>query len=470
MLPLRLLSVWSGGQLAVMAGTLLKRRMLAGALRLESEEIRRQGAGQLLGQVLESQVVESLAISGGLVALASVVELALALLVLWAGAGGWLQVLPLLGMLGVTVWMAARYHRSRRAWTLERLAMTDDLVERMAGHRTRLVQEPRDRWHHGEDEALRRYLDRGTELDRRAIVLGTVLPSVWLVVGLVGLTDAFVAGAQPSGLAVALGGVLLAYGALRRLTMGLTHVSGAWISWEQVRAIFAAASRTDAGSPTVARARKGDGQGAAGGQALSLVEASGLSFRYPGRPEPVLRELGLRITPGQRLLLEGPSGGGKSTLGAMIAGLRVPDSGLLLVDGLDRRTLGLSGWRERVVAAPQFHENHVLTGTFSFNLLMGRGWPAGGEDLNEAEAICRELALGPLLDRMPAGLHQMVGETGWQLSHGERSRLFIARALLQRAELIVLDESFAALDPDTLRAAMGCVLKRARTLLVIAHP
>ena len=65
---------------------------------------------------------------------------------------------------------------------------------------------------------------------------------------------------------------------------------------------------------------------------------------------------------------------------------------------------------------------------------------------------------------------QMVGESGWQLSHGERSRLFIARALLQGVELIVLDESFAALDPETLQQAMDCVLQRASTLLVVAHP
>ena len=65
---------------------------------------------------------------------------------------------------------------------------------------------------------------------------------------------------------------------------------------------------------------------------------------------------------------------------------------------------------------------------------------------------------------------QLVGETGWQLSHGERSRLYIARALLQGAELIVLDESFAALDPQTLRDALAYVLEQAPTVLVVAHP
>jgi ABC-type multidrug transport system fused ATPase/permease subunit len=71
---------------------------------------------------------------------------------------------------------------------------------------------------------------------------------------------------------------------------------------------------------------------------------------------------------------------------------------------------------------------------------------------------------------MPAGLLQMVGETGWQLSHGERSRLYIAHALLQGAALIVLDESFAALAPETLRGVQQCVLAHAPTLLVIAPP
>ena len=70
---------------------------------------------------------------------------------------------------------------------------------------------------------------------------------------------------------------------------------------------------------------------------------------------------------------------------------------------------------------------------------------------------------------MPAGIMQMVGETGWQLSHGERSRLYIARALLQNAALIIFDESFAALDPETLHQTLLCVLKRATTFLVVAH-
>ncbi len=206
-------------------------------------------------------------------------------------------------------------------------------------------------------------------------------------------------------------------------------------------------------------------------RAPPLFRLMALGFRLCRLDASTLgRSLCLLQGQGARLLLEGPSGGGKSTLAAILAGLRRPASGLLLLDGLDAPTHGEQGWRERVAAAPQFHENHILTNTFAFNLLMGRRWPPSNEDLQLARSLCGELGLGPLLDRMPAGMQQNVGETGWQLSHGERSRVFLARVLLQGAELVILDESFAALDPDNQALALHCVFRHAPTLLVIAHP
>jgi ATP-binding cassette subfamily B protein len=112
----------------------------------------------------------------------------------------------------------------------------------------------------------------------------------------------------------------------------------------------------------------------------------------------------------------------------------------------------------------------VLSGTLAFNLLLGRSWPPSTAELAEAEALCLELGLGELLERMPARLQQQLGETGWQLSHGERSRVFLARALLARAPLVVLDETFAALDPVTLQSCMDSALRHAPTLVVVAHP
>ncbi|HJU10496.1 MAG TPA: ATP-binding cassette domain-containing protein, partial [Candidatus Binataceae bacterium] len=131
---------------------------------------------------------------------------------------------------------------------------------------------------------------------------------------------------------------------------------------------------------------------------------------------------------------------------------------------------GSEGWRRRVAMAPQFHENHILTGTVAFNLLMARNWPPKPEDLAQAETICRELGLNQLIERMPAGLFQMIGESGWQLSHGERSRLFMARALLQRSDLVIFDESLGTLDPESLFNVLRCASQRANALMVIAHP
>jgi ATP-binding cassette, subfamily B, bacterial len=183
----------------------------------------------------------------------------------------------------------------------------------------------------------------------------------------------------------------------------------------------------------------------------------------------VLKGVNLAIDHGDRILLQGASGGGKSTLAALISGLQSSDTGLLLLNGLDRHTLG-DDWQRLAASVPQFHENYILSGTVAFNILMGRQWPASEALRQEATELCEELGLGDLLRRMPAGINQRVGETGWQLSHGERSRIFLARALMQRAQLIIMDESFGALDPETLDLCLQTVLRRAKTLIVIAHP
>ena len=470
LVPFHLLATWLQGLLAVGVGGLLKQRLLSGALRLEPDEIRHQGVGQLLGRVIEAEAVESLALNGGFLALISGIELVMAALVLGSGAGGWQHALLLGGWVVFTCCIGWQYFWRRRYWTETRLGMTNDLVERMVGHRTRLAQEAPARWHDGEDQALARYLELSETMDRSGALLLALAPRGWLVLGLLGLAPSFVSGhGSPALLAVGLGGLLLAFRALQKLAAGLVHLAGAAIAWMQVAPLFHAAARPEVQSaPDFALMPKSVRTMSSKEQ--TVIEAHDLVFRYRDRGESVLKGVSLRVDVGDRLLVEGPSGGGKSTLASLLVGLRLPESGLLLLDGLDRQTLGAVGWRRRVVAAPQFHENHVLTETFAFNLLMGRRWPPQPGDIEEAEALCRALGLGDLLDRMPAGLLQMVGETGWQLSHGEKSRLYIARALLQGADLVVLDESFAALDPENLKRALCCVLDRAPTLLVIAHP
>lgn len=462
MIPAKLMGSWSQGLLAIGFGGLLKQRLLFGALRLDQDEIRMQGTGQLLGRVIESDSLEALALNGGFLAFVSMFETLAASLVLAAGAAGPLHAALLLAWIALMILSAYRFYRRRLRWTESRLALTHELVERMEGHRTRLAQELRERWHEGEDESVERYIALSRDADNANALLTGLAARGWLLLGILGLAPAFISGTgTPATLAIALGGVLLAYQAMRNLASGLSSIAGAAIAWRQVAPLFTSASRPrEWGLPVTAETP------ASG----IVLDARDIVFRHGTRPEPILRGLQLTMKHGDWVLLEGASGGGKSTLAALISGLRTPSSGMLLLNGFDRGTLGGAAWRKRVASAPQYHENHVLTNTFAFNLLMGRVWPPTSEELDEAAEVCRELGLGPLLDRMPAGILQPVGEMGWQLSQGERSRLYMARALLQGGDLIVLDESFAALDPHNVRLALACVSKRARTLLVVAHP
>jgi ATP-binding cassette, subfamily B, bacterial len=464
LVPLRMWIAWLQGRLSLGFGALLKQRLLYGALCFTPEDVRHQGVGQLLGRIIESEAIERLALTGGILGLVAIVELIVTTAVLSLSDASRFHGIFLLLWLAVALLLGWGYWMRCRDWADARIEMTHELVENLVGHRTRLAQKPDFLWHVREDRKLDHYLNLSSSMDRKGTWLVALVPRGWLVLGLVGLSPAVITDAvSPEAAAVGLGGVILAFRALDRLMAGLFHLTGAAVAWRQVQPVFAAAVR-----PSACRVRPLNHSTLHPGR--PLLDAHELVFRYAPNDPALLNNCTLQIFPGDRLLLGGRSGSGKSTLSSILSGLRRPESGLLLITGFDRPTLGFEGWRRHVAIASQFHDNYVLTGTFAFNLLMGRRWPPRPEDLEEAEEICRDLGLGALLDTMPAGMMQMVGESGWQLSHGEKSRLYIARTLLQDACLLIFDESFAALDPGTLHAAMKCAFSRAPALLVIAHP
>ncbi len=471
LVPVSLLGAHIQGRLVIDFGLVLKRRLLRGASRLPLESIRRRGSGELLGRVIESEAFEALILQGGFLAATAGVEVLMVLAVLWMGAGGVIHTLTFVAWTGLATALALRYTRRLSRTTDQRLGLTLDLVERMVGYRTRLAQQAPERWHDGEDQGLRDYHSVSTALDLDAARLAAGVSRSWLIVGTLALAPAFLSDPGIGSLAVALGGNLLAYAAIGKLTSGMTSIAAAVVAWRQVEPLMEAAGDEGVlGDPAAALTSIATSGDATAKTEASVIRAENLWFRYPGSGDRVLRGIDLDVRYGDRVLLQGTSGGGKSTLLSLLTGVRQPDSGLLLLSGFDRPTLGEEAWRSRLAAAPQFHENHVLEGTMAFNLLLGRRWPPTLEDLREADAVCRELGLGELLERMPGGLHQMVGETGWQLSHGERSRVYLARALLQGAEVVVLDESFGALDPESLRRALAATLERSPTLIAVAHP
>ncbi|MFN7147520.1 MAG: ABC transporter ATP-binding protein, partial [Myxococcota bacterium] len=179
LVPVRAAIVRAEGRLALDVGALLKQRLLVGALRLRPEEVRHQGMGQLLGRVLESEAVESAATGGAFFAGFALLELVLAAVVLALGAGGVGHAVLLGAWIVGTLLAAWGYARRRRGWSDVRLALTDDLVAAIVGHRTRLAQADPARWHDGEDAALARYVHASGAMDRAAVRLGALAPGGW---------------------------------------------------------------------------------------------------------------------------------------------------------------------------------------------------------------------------------------------------------------------------------------------------
>jgi ATP-binding cassette subfamily B protein len=257
---------------------------------------------------------------------------------------------------------------------------------------------------------------------------------------------------------------LLAAQALARYVGGIVALADAYVAKRAIDPLLLAATRRDA-------AGRADVMASLGRTVPAETPALALRnvhFELPHQ-HALFENVSLQVRSGERLWVRGESGAGKSTLGALITGLKSPTRGSIAFCGLDRHVLGDQNYRGLVAGAPQFHENHVFSQSLAYNLLMGRAWPPLERDRAEALGLCAELGLADLIARMPAGLDQLVGETGWQLSHGEQSRVFVARALLQGAELLVLDESLGALDPATFELVLAAVTRRARTLVLIAQ-
>jgi ATP-binding cassette subfamily B protein len=450
-------------QLELLLGATLKLRLLSGAFQRNPDAVRHQGAGQFLGLMIDAETFDNIALLGGFTTLSTLAQVGTALIVLGYGVEGSLHTILLLLWLLLIGGLFLIISAVDGRWFTAHREMTNELVEAMVGHRTRLAQEDRTRWHQGEDRNIAGYMRLSTRLDRLSSIL-TLLPRIWTIVALASLAPIVIAGTEITALAISLGGIILAQQGLNGLTNIGLQLTDALTAWRQIRPFIKGDPTPRVQLPSLITPTNLPETG------RPLLTARGLVYRYRPGATPVLHGCNLRIAVGDRLLLEGPSGGGKSTLAALLAGLRTPEAGIIMLDGLDPSSMDAGGWRRRVTMAPQFHENHVFTGSFAFNLLMGRRWPPEPKDLADAEEMCAELGLSDLLDRMPAGIQQQVGETGWQLSHGERSRLFLARALLQGAPLVILDESFGALDPENLELSLTCALRRSQALLLIAHP
>ena len=206
--------------------------------------------------------------------------------------------------------------------------------------------------------------------------------------------------------------------------------------------------------------------------AVPLVSSSGrlvfehVSFCYPNGSRPVLRDVNLTIEPGETVAIVGLTGSGKTTLAALPARLYDVSSGRITLDGVDVRDITIESLRSHVAVA--FEQPVLFSMSVRENLVLGRP-DASDEDITDA----LQLAQAGFVEDLPWGLDTRIGEQGMSLSGGQRQRLALARAVLARPSVLVLDDPLSALDVSTealVEESLGRVLRNMTGLLVVHRP
>jgi len=200
------------------------------------------------------------------------------------------------------------------------------------------------------------------------------------------------------------------------------------------------------------------------GDVRGQVRLEGVTFGYPGSEVPVLVGVDLEVSPGETLAIVGATGSGKTTLVSLVPRLRDVSAGAITIDGRDVRDYTLSSLR-RVVASA-FEEPTLFSMSVRENLTLGRP-DATDDDIAEALRVAR----AEFVYQLPWGLDTRVGEQGMSLSGGQRQRLALARAVIVKPRVLVLDDPLSALDVHTeaqVEKALARVLADT-TALVVAH-
>ncbi|KAK5616557.1 ATP-binding cassette, sub-B (MDR TAP), member 8 [Crenichthys baileyi] len=200
---------------------------------------------------------------------------------------------------------------------------------------------------------------------------------------------------------------------------------------------------------------------------IGRVDFMNISFSYPTRPgHEVLKKFNLTLPPCKTIAIVGESGGGKSTVASLLERFYDPTSGVVMLDGLDIRTLDLAWLRGQVIGF--INQEPVLFGSSILeNIRFGK------RDATDAEVIsaAKQANAHRFITSFPDGYNTMVGERGVMLSGGQKQRIAIARALIKNPCILVLDEATSALDAESERVVQEALDRatKGRTVLIIAH-
>ncbi|MEU8249046.1 ABC transporter ATP-binding protein [Nonomuraea sp. NPDC048916] len=214
---------------------------------------------------------------------------------------------------------------------------------------------------------------------------------------------------------------------IRALGWVLAELPRSVVGWERVQAVLEAQGSMEYGEASLSQAEPAE------------LEVSGVSYSY-GTGE-VLREVTFEVRPGRTVALVGPTGSGKSTLVQLLARLVDPAAGRVLLDGVDLRELAYGGVAEAVALVPQ--QTFLFDDTVRGNVALGL--PVDDE---EVWAALRLAQADGFVGRLAGGLDTRVGERGATLSGGQRQRLALARAVVRRPRLLILDDATSSVDPQ----------------------
>ena len=201
------------------------------------------------------------------------------------------------------------------------------------------------------------------------------------------------------------------------------------------------------------------------GRVQGELRFDAVSFRYPGAERDALSDISFHIPAGQTVALVGASGGGKTTIGALIPRFYNADRGRIVIDSVDIQDVNLASLRENIALVSQ--EIVLLNDSIAMNIAFGS--PVIDRERVERAAVAANAM--DFVSKLPLGIDTLIGENGAKLSGGQRQRIAIARALYKDAPILILDEATSALDSESERLVQAALSKLMdnRTTLVIAH-
>ncbi|MEJ1969589.1 MAG: peptidase domain-containing ABC transporter [Rhizomicrobium sp.] len=193
------------------------------------------------------------------------------------------------------------------------------------------------------------------------------------------------------------------------------------------------------------------------------ITVDNISFRYAADDEWVIRNFSMQVAAGESVAVIGPSGSGKSTLAKLLLGLLEPESGSILIGGIDIREIGLNNYRDMVAAVLQ--DDQLFAGSIRDNICFFV--PPENDDAIEAAA--RIAGIHDEIVAMPMGYETLVGDMGSVLSGGQKQRVLLARALYRAPQVLVLDEATSHLDVEREAQVTMAIREQRATRIIIAH-